>query len=87
MIKTKEILKRLGFSDLSSIDDEMIIKLARQGEFGHDTKWSALKVWAFQDEHELAKHIRKAIEQEKELVVVFVNGEGMSEDRVEINYR
>ena len=68
------------------IEDEKIIDLAKRGKLGNHTRWSAIKVWAFSDKHELAEHLREALRIGKELVMVFIDSGGVSEDRVEINY-
>lgn len=85
-MEKKSVLKHFGVSSLSSIKDEEIIDFAKSGKLGELTMWSAIRGWTFSDSHELAECIRKAVSQEKELVVTFLDGEGVSEDRVEISY-
>lgn len=86
MIKKNEILTRFGVDSLSSIKDEDLIKMAEMGEFGQNTKWSAVKSWAFPNKKVLADHIRKAIETGKELRVLVTEGELYSEDQVIVEY-
>lgn len=85
-MKKKDVLDYYSVSSLKEIDDEKLLKLAKEGNLGRETKWAALKVWAFKSKSDCAEHIRKALELGKELRVGIMEGEHMSEDRTEIEY-
>lgn len=86
MIKKNDILKRFKVERLSLIKDADLIRLAKNGELGRDTMWSALKIWAFPSEAKFVEHLRTAIESGKELRVTFSEGEHLSENKVIVEY-
>lgn len=85
-MKKKDVLDYCNVSSLKEIDDEKLLQLAEEGNLGRETKWSALKVWAFKSKSDCAEHIRKALDLGKELRVVIIEGELQSKDQIEIEY-
>lgn len=73
----KELLKHFNVSSLADISDEDLIKLASKGNFGIETKYSVCASWAYDSKHDLAEHIRIALEKGKQLRTCVYGGEGV----------
>lgn len=67
MVSKEEIFEIYGVESLSEISDNELILFALSEKLGSGTMWTACNPWMFRDEHDLANHIRKAIELGKEL--------------------
>mgnify|MGYP006873071587 CR=1 FL=1 len=85
-MKKKDVLDYCNVSSLKEIDDEKLLTLAEDGLLGRETKWAALRVWAFESKRDCAEHIRKALDLGKELRVSISEGEYMSKDQITIEY-
>lgn len=86
----KELLKHFNVSSLADISDKDLIGLARNGNFGTETKDSVCVSWAYDSKHDLAEHIRIALEKGKQLRTCVYGGEGLypsaSPTEIEIDY-
>ena len=82
----KELLIQFNANDLADISDKNLINLAIIGKFGRNTQSSACKSWAFDSEHDLAEHIRTALEKGKQLRTCITEGEHYCPDKIEIDY-
>ena len=87
MKKKEGLLKVYNVDSLSAIADDEILMLAQLGELGLITQSASCKVWAFKSEHELAEHIRKALELGKELSVSFGWGEFYGPDKITVEFK
>jgi len=83
-INKSDILNMFGVASLSDVRDEDLIKLAEDGKLGHQTRYAATTSRAFSDTHALVDKIREAVENGKELCVVYFEGGWFSNRSVEI---
>lgn len=82
----KELLNHFNVRKLADISDKSLIKLASDGSLGVYNEISASTLWAYDSEHDLAEHIRKALEKGKQVRTSIIEGEHYCPDKIEIDY-